>query len=89
MKFVIDTGTGNIWSMLIPPNIIIIVAIILAVLIIVHWHYKLKNREIQSRELKEIRDDHREKEIAGLNSEGVTGHRPKESRGVHEQHSLQ
>ena len=89
MKLVVDAGTGSVWSILIPPNIVIILAIILAVLVIVRWHYSFKNREIQSHELKEIRDDNREKEIAGLNSEGSAGHRPEKFSRVHEQHSLQ
>ena len=89
MKFVLDWGNGTVWSLLVPPNALFYAAIILAVLVVVHWHYKLRHREIQSRELKEIRDDHRQKEIAGLDSEGHAGHRSEKSRGVYEQHPLQ
>jgi Na+(H+)/acetate symporter ActP len=88
MKFVIDYGTGTVWTLIMPPSVLLWAAAILAVLIMVKWHYALKNREIQSRELKEIRDDHREKEIAGLNSEGAAGHRFEGSGGANDKYTL-
>jgi len=84
MKFMIDYGNGTVWSLLLPPNALFWAATILAVLVVVYWHYKLKHREIQSRELKEIRDDHRQKEIAGFNIEGSAGYRSKGSRGAND-----
>ena len=89
MKFVLNWGNGVEWTLFLPPNALFYAAIILAVLVVVHWHYKLRHREIQSRELKEIRDDHRQKEIAGLDSESHAGHRPEKFSRKYEQHPLQ
>ena len=88
MKFMIDYGNGTVWSLLLPPNALFWAATILAVLVVIYWHYKLKHREIQSRELKEMRDDHREKEIAGVHSEGSAGNRWKGSRGADDKSAL-
>jgi hypothetical protein len=89
MKIILDYGNGTIWSLLIPPNAIFWAVLVLSVLLVIHWYFALQHRKIQSNEMKEIRDDNRQKEIAGVDSEGHAGHRPEKFSRKYEQHPLQ
>jgi hypothetical protein len=75
MKIVLDFGASGIYSVITPPYLLIIVAMILAALIVAKWHYNLRYREIQSKELEGINRDNRETKAHRGNSESAAGGR--------------
>jgi hypothetical protein len=66
MKFMIDYGNGTVWSLLLPPNAVFWAATILAVLVVVYWHYRLKSKEIDFKQWEILQKNNQEQDTIKL-----------------------
>lgn len=73
MKFVIELADKGVYTMIILPYVLIMVALILVVLIVFKWHYDQKRNELNFKRWEKLEDDNRKAEADRIAHQGNAG----------------